>query len=261
MRELMVSAATATTGITVASGTIRVMAGSDSGSNGVGVTRIVIGMIDLTGSMVDIPDDDESEISRVRRELEELKARCAGEKAESSLEALRREKDALQRAQSKSSEEENLRKEIEMLKARNEKGRFADAVSEISRSDEIAALRLQIHELEGVRAALEARGNELGNLKSENAALKKDFQALKGEISEIKNANNKRASDIVTEKSPPAEPDMGKQRMAPIDEAVYTPKDLKALHKAFKKAQAGEEMPIGRCKLLKSVWRIWGLSC
>ncbi|GBG80533.1 hypothetical protein CBR_g30994 [Chara braunii] len=170
----------------------------------------------VLGKKVEIPDEDETEISRVRRELEELKARCAGEKAESSLEALRREKDALQRAHSKSSEEDILRKEIEALKARNDKGRTADLVSEGSRSNEIAALRLQIHELEVVRAALQDHNNEL-----------------------------------FTRKSPPAEPDMGKQMMVPIGEAVYTPKDLDALHKAFKKAQAGEEMANREVQALK----------
>ncbi|GBG73554.1 hypothetical protein CBR_g16897 [Chara braunii] len=150
-----------------------------------------------------------------------------------------------------SSEEKTLRKEIEMLRVRNDKGRIADAVLESSRSDEIAALRLQIHEREGVHAALQDRSNELCNLKAENSTLKKDFLDLKGEIVELKNANNKRASEAVTEKSPPAEPNTGKERMVPIGEAVYTPKDLDALHKAYKKAQAGKEIANREVQALK----------
>ncbi|GBG65577.1 hypothetical protein CBR_g51459 [Chara braunii] len=205
----------------------------------------------VLGKKVDIPDEDETEISRVRRELEELKARCACEKAESSLDALRREKEALQKGQSMSSEEVNLRREVEMLRARNDKSRLADVNSDGSRCDEIAALRLQILELEGVRTALQDRSSELSHLRSENSALKKDFLDLKGEIAELKSANNKRTSDVVTEKSPSVGPDAGKQKMVPIGEAVYTPKDLDALRKAFKKAQAGEEMANKEVQALK----------
>ncbi|GBG83271.1 hypothetical protein CBR_g36886 [Chara braunii] len=212
----------------------------------------------VLGKKVDIPDEDESEISKVKRELDELKAkyvgekaRCAGEKAESSLDALRREKEALQKAQSLSSEEEILKKEIEILRAQNKKNKSVDANSESSQNDEIAALRLQIQELEGVWAALQNRSNELCSLKAENSTLKKDFQDLRGEIDELKNANNKRSSEVVTEKSPPAEPDKGKQRLVPFGDAVYTPKDLDALHKAYKKARAREEIANKEVQALK----------
>ncbi|GBG68437.1 hypothetical protein CBR_g2981 [Chara braunii] len=212
----------------------------------------------VLGKKIDIPDEDESEITKVKRELDELKAkyvgekaRCAGEKAESSLDALRREKEALQKEQSLRSEEEILKKEIEILRARNEKNKSIDAISESSQSDEIAALRLQIQELEGVQAALQNRSNELCSLKAENLTLKKDFQDLRMEIDELKNANNKRSSEVVTDKSPPAEPDKGKQSLVSIGDAVYTPKDLDALHKAYKKAQAGEEIANKEVQALK----------
>ncbi|GBG91634.1 hypothetical protein CBR_g52668 [Chara braunii] len=195
----------------------------------------------VLGKKVDLPDEEESQVGKLRRELEELKARCAGEKAESSLDVLHREKEALQKAQVLSSEEEALRKEIEGLKARIVKGKFVDISSGSSQSDEIAALRLQIQELEEVRLALQSRSSELSSLKAENSSLKKDFLDLKSEMADLKNASNKRTSEVVIEKSPPVEPEKGKQRMVPIGDAVYTPRDLEALQKAYKKALAGEE--------------------
>ncbi|GBG59862.1 hypothetical protein CBR_g66669 [Chara braunii] len=149
-------------------------------------------------------------------------------------------------------EEQVLRKDIEMLKARNEINKSTTASSENSRNDEIVALRLQIQELEGVRTALQDRSIELGALRAENSYLKKDFQDLRGEIAHLRNAcNNKRASDAIIEKSPPVEPDNGKQRMVLIGDAVYTLKDLKALQKAYKKAQENEDMANKEVQALK----------
>ncbi|GBG83653.1 hypothetical protein CBR_g37455 [Chara braunii] len=186
----------------------------------------------VLGKKVDLADEDETRTRLI-------------------LDALRREKEALQKADAMSNEEVVLRKEIEMLKARNDINQSAMASSENSRSDEIAALRLQIQELEAVRTALQDRSSELGVLRAENSSLK-DFQDLRGEIAHLKNScNNKRASDAIAEKSPPVEPDKARQRMVPIGDAVYTPKDLESLQKAYKKAQEGEDMANKEIQALK----------
>ncbi|GBG91186.1 hypothetical protein CBR_g52068 [Chara braunii] len=142
---------------------------------------------------------------------------------------------------------ELLEAEKRRLQAEEEKNVQARKEKELHE----ARLGKIIHELEGVRAALRDRNNELSNLKSENSTLKKDFLDLKDEIVELKNANNKQASETVTEKSPPAEPNTGKQRMVPIGDVVCTPKDLDALHKAYKKAEAGEEIANKELQALK----------
>ncbi|GBG84727.1 hypothetical protein CBR_g39103 [Chara braunii] len=188
----------------------------------------------VVGKKVDIPDDDESEVCKLRRELDVLKAQCTGGSRESTLDALRKEKEALQTVQNRCSEEANLRHEIEELKLRNEKRKLGEE------SDEIVALRLQMQELEKVRLVLDQRSAELNTLKSENAHLKKDVLDLKGVVDDIKDSG-KRSMDDVTAKSPSSEPAKSKQRMVPIGDAVYTLKDLEALHKFYKDPEAPDK--------------------
>ncbi|GBG78472.1 hypothetical protein CBR_g26502 [Chara braunii] len=198
----------------------------------------------VLGKKVEIPDDDESEVSKIRRELEDLKSRCANGKKDSAIDALRKEKEALQMAQNQSSEEATLRREIEELKLRNEKRKLGEE------SDEIVVLRMQMQELEKVRVVLDDRSGELSALKSENLHLKKDVLDLKGVVDEIKGSGKRSVEEVAT-KSPPIEPTKGKQRMVPIGADVYTPKDLEALHKLYKEALEGKEAADKKSQALK----------
>ncbi|GBG79344.1 hypothetical protein CBR_g29494 [Chara braunii] len=60
------------------------------------------------GRKVDIPEDDEDEVSKLRRELGELRSKNQGETSEQRLEALRKEKDALLKIKEQEGEEERL---------------------------------------------------------------------------------------------------------------------------------------------------------
>ncbi|GBG75932.1 hypothetical protein CBR_g21174 [Chara braunii] len=188
----------------------------------------------VLGKKVDIPDNDESDVGKLRRELEELKASYARGQKESAIDVLWKEKEALQMGRAQCNEDDRLRREIDELHSRHEQRRAGDG------SDKIAALRLWVQEMEKVRTVLEEKGTALSSLKAENSNLKKDLQNLKGAIDEIKGAD-KRSSDAVAETCSPTEPAKGKQRMVPIGDAVYTPNDFEALMKLHKEALADKE--------------------
>ncbi|GBG66154.1 hypothetical protein CBR_g57036 [Chara braunii] len=164
------------------------------------------------GRKVDIPEDDDNEVAKLRKELEELHAKSHGESSESRLEALWKEKEALLK-RNQESEEEKLNMEIAELKSRKEQGR-----STCEGQDAIIALQLQIKELGAFRTAPEERNAEASALKSENRHLKKYISELRKEFVNIK---GKRIAEAVTKSSPPEEPAKGKQRADPSTMAVY----------------------------------------
>ncbi|GBG78687.1 hypothetical protein CBR_g27911 [Chara braunii] len=174
------------------------------------------------GRKVDIPEDDEDEVSKLRRELGELRSKNQGETSEQRLEALCKEKDALLKMKEQEGEEERLQREIVELRSKNESVKFASG-----KQDEFLALQMQVKELGAFRDTLEEKNAEVSALRSENKHLKKD---------------------AVTEKNPPLEPAHGN---APSSSAMYTPKDLEALHKAYKAALADKEMALREAEFLK----------
>ncbi|GBG91810.1 hypothetical protein CBR_g53699 [Chara braunii] len=192
------------------------------------------------GRKVNLPGDEESEVSKLRKELDDMKTRCAGSSTSSSLESLRQEKEALQRAQDQGSGEQRLRREIEDLKAK------AGGVQE-EKNDDLVALQMQVAELSGFRKTLDERNVELTSLKAENAHIRNEFKDLRDEVVHLRN-EGKRGSTAVTEKSPPEEPSRGKVKTS---EAMYTPKDLEGLHKAYKEALVQKELALCEAEALK----------
>ncbi|GBG78368.1 hypothetical protein CBR_g26397 [Chara braunii] len=209
------------------------------------------------GRKVDIPEDDDCEVAKLRKELEELRAKSSEASSSSRendhrLEALRKEKEALLKARHQESEEERLVKEIAELRSRNEQHTHDNG-----KHDEILALQLQIKEPSGFRATLEEKNAEVSMLKSENQHLKRDVAGLRGDFLALR---GKRGSGVITQNSPPEEPAKGKARADPSTTAIYTPKDLSALHKAYKEALAGKEMALKEAQMLKDRMARMGAS-
>ncbi|GBG85751.1 hypothetical protein CBR_g40480 [Chara braunii] len=146
----------------------------------------------VLGKKGEIPDDDESEVSKLRQEIDDLKTKCAGDKKDSTLDVLCKEKETLQMAQNRCSEEDALRREIEELKLRNEKRKPGE------KSDEVAALQLQLQELEKICVALDKRSSELSTLQSENSHLEKDVLDLKGVVEDIKGSGKRLTGEVTT---------------------------------------------------------------
>ncbi|GBG67700.1 hypothetical protein CBR_g828 [Chara braunii] len=203
------------------------------------------------GRKVDIPEDDDNEVAKLRKELEELRAKSQDNSSESHLEALRKEKDALLK-RNQESDEERLRKEIAELKSRKEQDKPA-----CEGKDVIMVLQLQIKELGVFRSALKEKNAEVSALKSENKHLRKDVSELREEFVNIK---GKWAVEEVTGNSPLEEPARGKQRADPSPTAMYTPKDLEALQKAYKAALQSKEMALKEAKMLKERMTRMGAS-
>ncbi|GBG69898.1 hypothetical protein CBR_g4726 [Chara braunii] len=202
------------------------------------------------GRKVDLPGDEESEVSKLRKELDELKTRCTGGTSSSSnLESLRQEKEALQRAQGQGSEEQRLRREIEDLRVK------ASGVQQ-EKSDDLVALRMQVAELSGFRKSLDEKNAELISLKAENAHIRNEFKDLRDEVVCLRN-EGKRGSVVITEKSPPEEPSRGRTKTS---EAMYTPKDLEDLHKAYKEALVQKELALREAEALKERMARMGAS-
>ncbi|GBG67621.1 hypothetical protein CBR_g751 [Chara braunii] len=186
------------------------------------------------GRKVEIPDDDASTISKLQKELNELREKTAAGSGDSRIEALRKEKEALMKIRNQESEEDRLQQEIAELK--DQKGKDK---ADVSKQDEIAALHLQIKELSSFCAVLEEKSAEVSTLKTENGHLRKDLHQLRDEFECMR---EKRGSGEVTLKSPPEEPAKGKQRVDPSTTAMYTPRDMEALQKAYKDALRHKEM-------------------
>ncbi|GBG90964.1 hypothetical protein CBR_g51568 [Chara braunii] len=126
------------------------------------------------GRKVNIPEDEDGEVAKRRRELEDLRATSSVETSASRLEALRKEKGTLLRMTNQEGKEERLLKEIAELRGRKEPGASTEG-----KQDEIMALQLQVKELSDFRTALEQKNAEVSALKSENSHLKKDFSNLR----------------------------------------------------------------------------------
>ncbi|GBG82056.1 hypothetical protein CBR_g34335 [Chara braunii] len=185
--------------------------------------------------------NDDNEVDKLRKELEELRARSLGTSTESRVEALRKEKEALLKKKDQETEE-RLRNEIAELKSR----RDLETPGE-GKQDELLTLKLQVKERSSFRTAMEEKNAKLSALKKENGHLKRDFSELGEEFVVLR---SKRDAGAVNEKSPPEEPARGKQRADPST-AMYTPKDLEALQKAYKVALAGKEMALKEADMLK----------
>ncbi|GBG91535.1 hypothetical protein CBR_g52569 [Chara braunii] len=199
------------------------------------------------GRKVDLPGDEESEVSKLRKELDELKSKCGGNVASSSsssLEVLRKEKEALLKVHDQSSEEQRLRKEIEDLKAKIN-GHQPD-----KSQDEVLTLKLQVAELERFRKALEEKSSEVATLKAKNLHLHGEFKELREEISTMREGCNRAATGVV-ETSPVEAPSRGKVRIDDQPQAMYTPKDLEALQKAYKNALVAKEMALREAEACK----------
>ncbi|GBG84786.1 hypothetical protein CBR_g39163 [Chara braunii] len=200
------------------------------------------------GRKVHIPEDEDYEISRLGKELEDLRtksseASSSSREDDSRLEALRKEKEALLKMRNQETEEERLRKEIAQLRSRN----GPDKPNNL-KEDEILALQLQNKESNAFRTVLEGKNAEASALQSENKHLKKDFSELRDEVLALR---GKRDAGAVTEKSPLDEPARGKPRAGPSSTAMYTPKDLGDLQKAYKESLAGKEMALKEAQMLK----------
>ncbi|GBG79256.1 hypothetical protein CBR_g29307 [Chara braunii] len=107
------------------------------------------------------------------------------------------------------------------------------------------------------RATLEEKNAEVSMLKSENQHLKRDVAGLREDFLALQ---GKRGLGVITENSPPEEPAKGKARADPSTTAMYTPKDLSALHKAYKEALAGKEVALKEAQMLKDRMARMGAS-
>ncbi|GBG79293.1 hypothetical protein CBR_g29443 [Chara braunii] len=146
---------------------------------------------------------------------------------------------------------ELLQEEKKRLQAEEDKRVQADGgkeKSDVGREDEILAMQLQIKELSQIRSALEEKNAELAQLKTENSHLRKDFRELWDEIASMR---GKRDVATVTESSPPEESAKGKQKVNPSLSAMYTPKDLEALRKAYKQALEAKDMALKEAEMAK----------
>ncbi|GBG73909.1 hypothetical protein CBR_g17624 [Chara braunii] len=106
---------------------------------------------------------------------------------------------------------------------------------------------MQVVELSGFRKALDEKNAELISLKAENCHIHNEFKDLRNEVLHLRN-KGKRGSVAVTERSPPDEPSRGKVKTS---EAMYTPKDLEGLHKAYKEALVQKELALREAEMLK----------
>ncbi|GBG92554.1 hypothetical protein CBR_g55948 [Chara braunii] len=222
------------------------------------------------GRKVEIPEDDDNEVIKLRKELEEIRTKSLGDSKEARVEALRKEKEALLK-KNQESEEDRLRKDIADLRRNQEGGeedRLRKEIAELKGEagqgkaneggqDAIIALQLQIKELSAFRTTLEEKNVELCTLKSENTHLKKDVNDLRDEFLTLR---NKRTVGAVIESSPPEEPAKGKKRAVASTTAMYTPKDLEALQKAYKAALQGKEMAMKEADMLKERMAKMGAS-
>ncbi|GBG90308.1 hypothetical protein CBR_g50557 [Chara braunii] len=206
------------------------------------------------GWKVDIPEDEDEEVVKLRKELEALRAQTVGGVNESRVDFLRREKEALLKKKDLESEEERLRQEIAELKSRQEKGKESH---DVGKEDGLLAMQLQIQELSTIRSALEEKNAKLSSLKTKNNHLRKEFPELREEVVLIR---GKRDVAVVTESSPPEEPAKGKQKADPKFTTMYTPKDLEALQKAYKQALAAKEMALREAEMAKERMARMGAS-
>ncbi|GBG82495.1 hypothetical protein CBR_g34871 [Chara braunii] len=184
------------------------------------------------GKKVDWPEEGDSEVSRLRRELEELKSLHSDCDNSSELERLKKERDDLLRKQ----EEERLRKQVEGLR----KGKIQTSSSEApstTERQEIASLKHQIEDLKAIHYVLEEKNNEVATLRAENSHLRSESRNLKDEVCVL----NKRSAEAVTEKRPPEELAKGKTKVADNFTTMYTPKDMETLRKAYKDALVSKQ--------------------
>ncbi|GBG60021.1 hypothetical protein CBR_g352 [Chara braunii] len=184
------------------------------------------------GRKVDIPEDEDEEVVKLRKE----------------------EKEALLKKKDLESEQERLRQEIAELKSRQEKGKGSH---DVGKEDGLLAMQLQIQELNTIRSALEEKNAELSSLKTENSYLRKEFRELREEVVLIR---GKRDAPVVTESSPLEEPAKGKQKADSKSTAMYTPKDLEALQKSYKQALAAKEMALREAEMAKERMARMGVS-
>ncbi|GBG82256.1 hypothetical protein CBR_g34539 [Chara braunii] len=196
------------------------------------------------GKKVDLPEDGESEVAQLRRELEALKARSLEPAKESELERLKKEREILLTQQ----EEERLRKEVDDLR-KGGKQIASSGSSNKKEQQEIADLKKQIGDLKVIQFALEEKNNEVAILREENSHLRKEFRDLKDEVCAAR--LSKRPSDAVTERSPPEEPATGKAKVTNSSTAMYTPKDMETLRKAYKDALVSKQWAQEEVRMLK----------
>ncbi|GBG76701.1 hypothetical protein CBR_g22919 [Chara braunii] len=192
------------------------------------------------GKKIDLPEDGESEVVQLRRELEALKARSLEPAKESELERLKKKREILLPKQ----EEKRLRKEVDDLR-KGGKQTASSGISNEKEQQEIADLKKQIGDLKVIQFALEEKNNEVAILREENLHLRD----LKDEVCVAR--LSKRPSDVVTQKSPPEEPAMGKAKVTDSSTAMYTPKDMEALRKAYKDALVSKQWVQEEVRMLK----------
>ncbi|GBG87446.1 hypothetical protein CBR_g45504 [Chara braunii] len=98
--------------------------------------------------------------------------------------------------------------------------------------------------------------NNVTSLKTESAHIRNEFKDLRDEVVYIRN-EGKRGSVALTEKSPLGEPLRGR---AKTSEAMYTPKDLEVLHKAYKDALVQKDLALHEAEVLKERMARMGAS-
>ncbi|GBG88113.1 hypothetical protein CBR_g46602 [Chara braunii] len=203
--------------------------------------------VEETGT-VDIPEDEDGEVVKLRKELEVLKPQVAGGTNESRIEVL---KETLHKKTGQESEEERLRQEIGELKSRQEKGKEK---LDTRKEDEVLAMQLQIKELSMIRSELEEKNVELASLKVENSHLRKELRDLREEVL----TRGKRIVGVVTESSPLEEPAKGKQKADLNSTTMYTDKDLEALQKNCKQFLVAKDTALKEAEMAKmgAFW-IW----
>ncbi|GBG81415.1 hypothetical protein CBR_g32091 [Chara braunii] len=102
-------------------------------------------------------------------------------------------------------------------------------VQEDKQESETERLRRENEEMK-VAMRMSLADKEIDSLKQENIVLSRDIIELRGDISALKKAGEKRSSGDVMEKSPPAEPARAKVRVADQD---LTPGDIAKLADAY----------------------------
>ncbi|GBG84809.1 hypothetical protein CBR_g39185 [Chara braunii] len=198
----------------------------------------------VLGRKVDLPthtDPKEQEITKLRRELEELKTKNTGDNMQEDVDRLRKEKKVLMRRQ----EQKKLKQEIAELKAKGKKieeGKPWEAG--------LDSLRKEVEKLHSLQSLLEKKNEELVELKHASTHPEKRFDDLLQDVRSIKSAG-KRPMETVTEKSPPTEPPKDKVRVDPTTTTMYTPKDMETLRKAYKDALEGKHMAQSEAEFFK----------
>ncbi|GBG91245.1 hypothetical protein CBR_g52131 [Chara braunii] len=161
--------------------------------------------------------DKDSFISRtgdriLHRELEDLKTKSIGDSKQEDVERLRKEKEVLLKLQ----EQKQLEQDIVALRAKGRK--LSD---DKSKEEDLDSLKKQVESTQGLQSLLEKKNEEMAKLKYANSHLEKQFVDLQQDVRSIKHA------------------------------AMYTPKDMESLHKAYKDALEAKQIAIQEAEFFK----------